>query len=44
MIEAAREKVIADGFQFVKGKSRSKKLQNDDEDQEPVPKRPKLSQ
>ena len=42
-IEAAREKVIAGGFQFVKGNSRSKKLQNED-DQEPVPKRPKLSQ
>lgn len=40
MIDAAREKVIA-GFQFVKGKSRSKKGLKDEE---PARKRPKLSQ
>ena len=41
--KSARERIIADGFQFVKGKSRSKKNLKDDEPI-PVAKRSKLSQ
>lgn len=37
LLEAARDRVIADGYQFVKGKSRSKKFSDPDE-------RPKLNQ
>ena len=43
LIDTARERIIADGFQFVKGKSRSKKNFKDDEPI-PVAKRSKLSQ
>ena len=42
LIDTARAKIIADGFQFVKGKSRSKRDQQSDE--EPTPKYPKISQ
>ena len=42
MVDAARKKVIAEGFQFAKGKGQSKKLLKDDE--EPAPNCPKLSQ
>lgn len=42
LLELARDKLIADGFQFVKGKSHSKKLW--DPEKEPQPKRQKLSQ
>ena len=43
LMEDAREKIIADGFQFVKGKSRSKKCQ-DPSAVPPTPKRQKTSQ
>lgn len=43
LIEAARSKVIADGFQFVKGQSRSNKTCNDSST-EPRPKRQKVNQ
>ena len=42
LIDTARAQIIADGFQFVKGKSRSRRDQQCDE--EPTPKRPKFSQ
>ena len=42
MIEESRSKIIAEGFQFVKGKSRSKKVAGPDEQQRPA-KRRKLS-
>lgn len=38
LIEAARDKIIAEGFQFVKGKSRAKGMASDD-----TPKRKKSS-
>lgn len=41
LMDLARDRVIADGFQFVKGKSRSKKSESEEE---PAPKRQKLSQ
>lgn len=42
LMECARDKLFADGFEFVKGKSRSKKLS--DSEGEPKMKRPKLNQ
>ena len=42
LMDAARDKIIADGFQFAKGKSRSKSLTP--EAAEPKPKRQKLTQ
>ena len=42
LIDEARSKIIAEGFQFVKGKSRSKKMADPDEQQRPA-KRRKLS-
>lgn len=42
LIERARDKLFADVFQFVKGKSRSKKFS--DSDEPPKKKRPKLNQ
>ena len=42
LLDLARDRVIASGFQFVKGKSRSKKSSGSEE--EPAPKRRKLSQ
>ena len=42
LIDTARAQMITDGFQFVKGKSRSRRDQQCDE--EPTPKRPKFSQ
>lgn len=43
MIEEARSKIIGDGFQFVKGKSRSKQMSDAEEQKQQPARRRKLS-